>query len=419
MENFFDRSYDHTKPADLTTFVTHPYAEDGNIDPVSKIYQTFQATKSSPAIAIFYFFAVMSHWNLLQNVTYKIPKDWRNHSPNLWLMALAHSGASKSQQLALLNELLPSAELKSSFNQPASPASLISQFSENPVHLWVEDEAAKYLKQIETPAHPLSPIKGQLLKIKGGDTLTYHTKKDGETIIKNPRMSIYFVNTILGMMNTISEESMYDGFLSRIGIVLSETSEKMQLDIEKNFPNNIHDLGGIKSSGLSEDLTKIFDQNIHGNQYTFSEKAESTFEKSVSSMRISFMWMQGEENRYKPFFERTVLEAFKYAIFHRQLMLKEGTEVDAFDMEYGLLIARYHLCSFARYLQLSAEKKEPVVRNIKSKIMKHEESLKDKILKYVKSNPKAKLRDVYRAFTIKKSKAEEILAELGITLQMS
>jgi hypothetical protein len=419
MKKIFMENYDQTKVADLTTFVTHPYAESKDIDPVSKIYQTFQATKSSPAVAIFYFFAIMSHWNLLKGVTYKLPKDFRIHHPNLWVMTLAHSGANKSQQLSLLDSFIPDEELRSSFKQPASPVSLITQFAEKPVHLWVEDEAAKYLKQIENPMNPLSPIKGHLLKIKGGNTITYHSKKDGETVIKNPRMSIYFVNTILGMINTISEESMYDGFLSRIGLVLSETSEQMQLEIEKNFPSNYHDLSGIEKSGLAEDLTKIFDQDIQNKQYTFNKEAEMTYEKSVSSMRISFMWMQGEENRYKPFFERTVLECHKYAIFHHQMMKKQGTEIDAFDMEYGLLVSRYHLCSFARYLQLRMKKNQTVASELEKRLESKEYSLQDRIKAYIQAHPEANLRAIYRALNIKKAKAEEILTELGITLQVS
>ena len=420
IKEIFENVYDNSEPPDLTTFVTHPYALETDIDPVSKIFQTFQSTKSSPAIAIFYFFAIMSHWNLLHGVTYKIPKDFRQHSPNLWLMALAHSGASKSQQLALIDSLLPSDELKSSFKQPASPQSLIAQFAKKPIHLWVEDEAAKYLKQMETFTNPLSPIKGHLLKIKGGDSLTYHSKKDGEVVIKNPKMSVYFVNTILGMINTISEESMYDGFLSRIGLVLSEITEQMQTDIEKNFPEHLHGIGSIENSGLKDDLIKIFEQDIENKEYTFTKEAQATYEATVSSLVFSFKWMQGEKNQYSPFFNRTVLESFKYAIFHHQFKMKEGDVIDGFDVEYGLLVSRYHLCSFARYLQLQAQQKNavkiPVVEKIKDGIIRRDTGLKDRIQSYLRKKPNASLRDIYRKLTIKKSEAEEILKELNIIL---
>jgi hypothetical protein len=414
MKRIFMETYDQTKAADLATFVSHPYARSGDIDPVSKIYQTFQATKSSPAVAIFYFFAIMSHWNLLKGTTYKLPKDYRTHHPNLWVMTLAHSGASKSQQLALLDGLLPDEELRSSFRQPASPASLIAQFADKPIHLWVEDEAAKYLKQIETPTHPLAPIKGHLLKIKGGDSLTYHSKKDGETVIENPRMSIYLVNTIIGMMNTISEESMYDGFLSRIGLVLSETPEQMQLDIEERYPERVHDLSEIEASGLREDLEALFEQDIEGKEYTFNKGAHATFEDAARRMDRTFAWMaKGEENIYKPFYDRTLMEAFKYAIFYRQMMKKEGTVIDAFDVEYGMLVARYHLCSFARYLQLRDSRREHKVVEVAKRVEAKEEGLNKRVKAYVEANPQSKLREIYRKLNITKAKALEVLEEIG------
>jgi hypothetical protein len=414
MKRIFMEAYDQTKAADLATFVSHPFAQSSDIDPVSKIYQTFQATKSSPAVAIFYFFAIMSHWNLLKGTTYKLPKDYRTHHPNLWLMTLAHSGASKSQQLALLDGLLPDEELRSSFRQPASPASLISQFADKPIHLWVEDEAAKYLKQIETPTNPLAPIKGHLLKIKGGDSLTYHSKKDGEIVIENPRMSIYLVNTIIGMMNTISEESMYDGFLSRIGLVLSETPEQMQLDIEERYPQRVHDLSEIEISGLRQDLEALFEQDIEGNEYTFNKGAHATFEDAAKRMDRTFAWMaKGEENIYKPFYDRTLMEAFKYAIFYHQMMKKEGTVIDAFDIEYGMLVARYHLCSFARYLQLREGKREKTIVEAVKRVEAKAESLNTRMKAKIDANPAITLRELYKGLKISKAKALEVLDEIG------
>jgi hypothetical protein len=278
----------------------------------------------------------------------------------------------------------------------------------------VEDEAAKYLKQIETPTNPLSPIKGHLLKVKGGDTLTYHSKKDGEIVIKNPKMSIYLVNTIVGMMNTISEESMYDGFLSRIGMVLSETPEQMQLDIEGRFPERVHDLSGIEKSGLRQDLETLFEQDIGGKEYTFNDGAIATFEDAARRMDRTFAWMAiGEENIYKPFYDRTLMEAFKYAIFHHQMMKKEGAVIDAFDVEYGMLVARYHLCSFARYLQLRQGKRERVIVEATKRLEAKEEGLNKRLKAYVEANPQAKLREIYKRFSISKAKALEVLEEIG------
>jgi hypothetical protein len=101
------------------------------------------------------------------------------------------------------------------------------------------------------------------------------------------------------------------------------------------------------------------------------------------------------------------------------MMKKQGTEIDAFDMEYGLLVSRYHLCSFARYLQLRMKKNQTVASELEKRLESKEYSLQDRIKAYIQAHPEANLRAIYRALNIKKAKAEEILTELGITLQVS
>ena len=410
MDSIFRQAYDTTTPPDLLTFVSHPYAQTKDIDPVSKLFQVMQATRSSPAIAIFYTFALMSHWNLRRGVTYKVPKDIRTHHPVLWIMALAPSGSSKTQQVSLVNALLDKdRELRSSFSQPASPASLIEQFRIDPIQMWFEDEASKYLRLLENPTHALAPIKGHLLKIKGGDPLTYHSKKDGEVIIENPRMTIFFLNTIAGLLKTISEESFVDGFLSRIGIVLSEMTPEMSDQVAANFPDNLHDLTIIKDSGLKEDLERMFAQDISGNEYTF-EACVDTYEQAVNSLRVSFSWMQGENNVLLAFFNRTVMESFKYAIFHHQMMGKQGTEIDPFSMEYGLRVARYTLCSVARFVSLRETGLPASIADKKAR----EQQVEEKVARYVTRNPRATLRQVYRVNSLPKDECCRILQKLGL-----
>lgn len=407
--SIFANPYDQSLPPDLLSFVTHPYAKVRDIDPVSKLYQVMQSTRSSPAIAIFYLFALMSHWNLRKGVTYRIPGDIKTHDPNLWLMALAPSGSSKTQQVNLVNALLPFEDLRETFNQPASPVSLIEQFKNDPVHFWVEDEAAKFIRLIENPTNSLAPLKGHLLKVKGGDTLTYHSKRDGEIVIKKPRLALFFLNTIKGMTDAISEESMVDGFLSRIGIVISEMTPELAEEIASKHPANLHNLSVITESGIQDDLRRMFSQHIENSQYTF-DGAVATYEEAVTSLRSSFAWMQGEHNKYLPFFNRTVLESFKYSIFHHQMLLKPGTEIDDKDMEFGLRVARFTLCSLARFesLKFSGSPQRQAQR------VAYDLKLKDRISRFVQENPGANLRDIYRNFSLTKGMTCQILKELGL-----
>lgn len=410
----FDLQYVTDSPPDLLLFVPHPYARTKELDPISKIYQSFMSTKSSPAVGIFYLLGLTSFWNLKNEVTYKIPKDFRAHSPNLWLMILASSGSSKSQQLALLDSIMPKkAEVQPSFSQPASPVSLVEQFRSQGEHLWVEDEAAKYLKRIENPADPLSPIKGHLLKAKGGDRITYHSKKDGEITVENPKLSVVWVNTIAGMLSAISQESMVDGFFSRFGVVMSEKTDHIYKTLNEQHPDRLHDLSEIESSGLREDLERIFSQEIRGNEYTFTgDGVVETFERSSKMLERQFTWMLGDDNQYQPFFDRILMESFKYAIFHHQLRSKPGTEIDTFDMEFGLRVSKFHLCSMTRF---HAFKMGLLAYGDKE----GRKGFAEKISAHVLSNPSCTLRDLCRITTKPKKDVLEVLERMGLLSQIT
>jgi hypothetical protein len=188
----------------------------------------------------------------------------------------------------------------------------------------------------------------------------------------------------------------------------------MQLDIEERYPERVHDLSEIEASGLRQDLEALFEQDIEGKEYTFNKGAHATFEDAARRMDRTFAWMaKGEENIYKPFYDRTLMEAFKYAIFHHQMMKKEGTVIDAFDIEYGMLVSRYHLCSFARYLQLRDSRRERKVIEVAKRVEAKEEGLNKRVKVYVEANPQAKLREIYKKFNITKSKVLEVLEEIG------
>lgn len=408
-----DLPYDSTHPPDLLIFVAHPFARSKSIDPVSKLYQVMQSTRSSPAVGIFYFFGLMSYWNLKEGVRYKIPKDYRSHNPNLWLMILASSGSSKSQQVALLNTLLPNSELHPSFSQPASPASLIEQFNQSSTQFWVEDEAAKYLRRIENPADPLAPIKGSLLKVKGSEPITYHTKSGGAVNIDHPKMSAVWINTIEGMTNTISQESMVDGFFSRIGLVLSEKTQVLERTIEQNHPNHLQDLTCIEESGLRADLAKLFEQDIKGKEYTFEgEGVVDTFERGATTLKGNFGWMLGEHNQFQPFFNRTIMESFKYAVFHHQMQGKEGTEIDTYDMEFGLRVAKFHLCSIGRFVAI----KQGLIKTEAHQAQRGrpKATLDERVSAFVAKHPQASLRTIIRGVSKPKRDVLASLERLGL-----
>lgn len=395
---------------DLLTFIESPFIDRKNNDLISKIYNKFMQLKGSPAVPIFYTFAILSHWNSLNNVRFKVPNSYKFYKPNLWIMAVAPSGAGKSKNIDMINDMLPqengSPVIEGNFKRPASLASMVTQLAKNPIAFWPQDEAAEWLKSVENSGHPLSECRDPLLKAKGGEKITYHTKTDGEKVIKDTAMTIFFSNTIWAMQQTLSENSMRDGLFSRFITIVAE---------QMGEGGRIHHDNIIPESGLDEDFKRILSQNTSNVVYTFTEECQVVWGKVCDIWAENvFSNMQGNDNWMQPFYERITFEAYKFAILHHQFHCKKGYEVQVESMQWALRITAFNLKSLLRFFFLRDTKKQNAIAKAEIK----EQQIMEKVKEFIRTSENNNgfgSRAVLRKFHLSKPELIELLMNIKKT----
>lgn len=325
-------------------------------------------------------------------------------------MAVAPSGAGKSKNIDMINDMLPqengSPVIEGNFKRPASLASMVTQLAKNPIAFWPQDEAAEWLKSVENSGHPLSECRDPLLKAKGGEKITYHTKTDGEKVIKDTAMTIFFSNTIWAMQQTLSENSMRDGLFSRFITIVAE---------QMGEGGRIHHDNIIPESGLDEDFKRILSQNTSNVVYTFTEECQVVWGKVCDIWAENvFSNMQGNDNWMQPFYERITFEAYKFAILHHQFHCKKGYEVQVESMQWALRITAFNLKSLLRFFFLRDTKKQNAIAKAEIK----EQQIMEKVKEFIRTSENNNgfgSRAVLRKFHLSKPELIELLMNIKKT----
>lgn len=393
---------------DLMTFVESPFADYKQADIVSKLFHSYmKASKNAPAIPIFYFFGMMSHWNALNQAQVYLPNAFAPSLLNTWVIALAPSGRGKTKNISILKKIAEKANgdiLMDNMSAPASKAAALEQLAENSKRFWWQDEASEFWRQAEDASNPLSTVKDILLKAKGGEKITHYTKTDGETIIEGANVSVLFTNTIAIMKKVISDDSFESGLLRRFSVVVAD-----QFGVNESEYNN--DQVFLRPD-LIYDFEEIFKQKITNNIYTISDEAKITYERAGKYLReIIFREMQGTDNPDEVFFSNYLIESHKYAVFHHQFHKKQGTEIDSASIQFGLKVTVFLLKSYLRFKFIRNVKLQ---NNLKKMDAKYEEKLM-KIKNFISENEK-KLgfgnRAVQRKFLMRKEELILILQDI-------
>lgn len=390
---------------DLMTFVESPFANYKNADVVSKLFHSYmKSSKGAPAIPIFYFFGMMSHWNALHQSRVYLPKSFAPRPLNTWVIALSPSGRGKTKNIDMLQKLVNDPSILDNLSAPASKAALIEQLATDKIRFWWQDEASEFWRQAEDLTNPLSSVKDILLKAKGGEKITHYTKSDGETVIEGANVSVLFTNTIELMKKVISDDSFVSGLLRRFSIVIA--------DQFGDYENEYHDDTLFLQPDIMLEIEDIFSQPIKDNIYTISKEAELTYERAGKYLRnVIFREMQGNNNPDMTFFDTYLLEANKYAVFHHQFHKKEGTEIDPESMQFGLRVSIFLLKSYLRFKFIRNVKLQNALTKMEAK---YEEKL-EKLKGFIVENENKKgfgYRGTQRKFNIKKEELIEMLKDL-------
>lgn len=389
---------------DVISLIDNPFREHAGNDLLSAYFhRIYKNTPIPPALTIFTLLGLLSYWCVKNDITYRRPDDYKDDYMNLWLCLLAPQGASKTTSFDIIKHNMTNVkdivDMEPNFDAGSGSAAFFQNLKniEDGKVFWVKDEAAQFIKQLENPTSDLSNAKEYCLEAYDGKELKRSTKKDGEQKTKRIIMVQIFLNTIKGMLQHISTESMGDGYMRRQGIVI------VRRDKGQDFTDYaLYKLSKVVCEELADKQAEVFEQNLKGNHYTFDKECEVLFRKMFKTFwnQQYITLLHGEDG--EGIYRTNMQLAWKYAVLHHILHLKSGTVVDAESMEWALKVCMYHLNSFQTFVK---EKAESVRKNTSIKV---DANRLDRMWQFVKENGNKTgitIRAVCRKFNICKEEA--------------
>lgn len=308
--------------------------------PIEQLVKVFDEYTNIPLeLPVFSFISLLASYTSRKGVVITSPSAGSRFT-DIWNVLLAPSGSSKTFSLNQILKASP-AEAKPNMTQPAGAAAFIQSWSEieNGTAYWVQDEFAQIMHQIDTVGTPMSDIKSMMLVAFGNDKIertTKGAKKSTVISVEKPVLNFLGINTYDSFINSLSNDSMNDGYAQRYLYTICER------DASKNVGDyaiyNVNKLGSVVNEvwGFIDALT------IH-QEYTLTDKAEVTFTKYFSEF-----WKAGKVN--ESFFRRIMYSALKYSLTMHLMNGKNNSEIDEIDVGYACRLARLHIDDTAQMI---------------------------------------------------------------------
>ncbi|MBF0398635.1 MAG: DUF3987 domain-containing protein [Desulfobacterales bacterium] len=280
------------------------------------IISQFQENTNIPLeIPFFTFFCMVSGYLLINEINLDI--CGKKIIPDIWTVILASSGAGKTYTENEISDGLIEVMKKIEFQGTGcvSSAAFINELKDKPRGLWVRDEFAQFLKQIENPNGPLSEMKDYLLRVFDNAEIQRKTKKDGLITIQCPALSILGLTVVETFKNYVTTESMLDGFAQRFCYVVAES------DPQRHFLD--YPIWRIENKSWQKRWEKII-KSLHS-QYYSSEDLISAF---AGSFQVLYSQKIPES-----FYRRIMWKAHKYALIYH--IIREDVSKDLKAEDYG------------------------------------------------------------------------------------
>ncbi len=304
--------------------------------PAERIVRAFEQHTDIPLELPFHAFLFYLSGQLM-NEGVRISFGGRERTPEIWTIVLAPSGCGKSFSAGMIGRASPVA---AEFPECASGAKFLQAMAEHEAEgktmLWLQDEFAQKLKQIEAVGSPMADTKDYLLRAYDGSRIERSTKTAGSIVVEKPCLGILGLNTDEGFFKTISPESLVDGFAQRFGYVLAIRDERRPM---RDFP--IYDEKAIGAA-----VTRAFDDlgqlPLHP-IYEFGKSAEAAYCEA-------FRELAGSVEVPESFFRRVMFRTVKYALLYHLILGKTSTEIDAEDIGWASRLCRQQLNDAKRML---------------------------------------------------------------------
>lgn len=271
-------------------------------------------------------------------------------SPELWTVVLAPSGSAKTFAVGVIEDASP---VKSKFPEAVSGAAFLEGLAEHSPALWVQDEIAQKLKQIEDPKSPLGDAKEYLLRAYDNKPIERVTKRD-TVRVERPALGILGLNTPESFRKALSQESLLDGFAQRFGFVWAERDPDRPME---EFPI-YHKPELLKACKAA--FEKVQAVPLH-KVYRIGHEGAEAFKTSFSLLA------RGMETN-ESYFRRAMFRAFRYAVLYHVILGKSNDIIDAEDVGWGARVSSLHLSDMGKIL---GEQKE--LSGVAEKVAKAQE----------------------------------------------
>jgi len=349
---------------------------------VERIVSSFQQGSDIPLeIPFFVFLSWTAGYLLNRGVTAVLPEG-DIVKPDLWTVLLSDSGSGKTFSEKRLRSAIGDdlEDIEFQGTGIASAARFVEELKTSNNRVWVRDEFAQFLKQINTSGGNLEEVKDLLLRIHDGATITRKTK-DYETIITDPALVILGLTVGETFERNISTEDMIDGFAQRFSIIRAKKDPKRPM---LKFPRY-----RVSTEGWNEawrDLTA----GVTHKSYHATQKAMDAYDEAFRSF-------VGTERLPESFFRRLMWRAHKYALVYHVLTGRAADpELSPNDYGWAARVTSMHLDDAIALLNGHGQS------DLAKNLMKVEEMLRDA----AKTGREIKPRDIVRGIYSVKSTAE-------------
>lgn len=245
--------------------------------------------------------------------------------PDLWTVVLASSGSGKTFATGVLEKFTGQ---EASFPEPASAAKFIEDLATHNNEMWVRDEFAQFLKALDQQPH-MTEIRDYLLRVYDGKKVERNTKK-ASVKVENPALCILGLSVLESFKDSVSPESMLDGFAQRFSYVIAKRDPARPA---KDFP--IYDMRDCQDR-IRKEWNEVVSHIVH-TQYILGPEAEVAFRESFA------MLLPANEEVPTSFFRRIMFRGIRYALLYHVLLGKESPVIDASDMGWAGRICGLHI----------------------------------------------------------------------------
>lgn len=298
----------------------------------------FEHTPVGLELPLFSFIYYVSAWLTQEDVGIMV--GGKKIPPALWIVLLARSGGFKSFSSDIIKRNAP---VQSNLDGFESEAKMIDLMADNrreeddngnPLipqrHRWVCDEFAQTLKKIETEGGPLAGCKKYLLLAYDRAPISRKLKSYTQTV-DDTTLSFLGINVYDSFLETMSPESLLDGFAQRFAYVIA--SEPLNENPPRDPKSSVYmEINTMHLEAVTAVAWSQIKQQQLLPEYELNDEARKLFAE----------WSDVFAKTYDipaSFFIRLRFRLFTFALIYHILAGKGATkEIDKTSARYAALL---------------------------------------------------------------------------------